>query len=341
MKKLINIAVCGALILMGYNANAQGDIHFSQFVSSPLNINPAQAGMFDGDIRIANNYRNQWGSVSSPYKTIAVGVDGVLARPRNEKGILGGGLSFYNDNAGDSEMKTTGIGLSLAYHLPINDYQYFSFGLQGGLLQRKITYDNLYWDQQWNGLAFDQTSASGESTRGISMQTMDFATGVQWFNEINDDKRLSLGVGAFHLTRPSVDFNMGEDPIYVKYMIHGGAEIGKSTNNVVFMPNFLVMKQGPNFLANVGAEVKYIVRERAHYTGLNDEISVGFGGYYRFGDAFYALFRLGIGDFNLGVSYDLNLSGLNVATNGKGGLEVMLKFQTSFSKRIRTGVKFM
>lgn len=341
MRKLINIALCAGLVITGLNVNAQQDVHFSQFVSSPLNINPALAGIFDGDLRITNNYRSQWGSISSPYKTLGVGIDGVLSRPKGEKGILGGGLNFYNDVAGDSEMTTTSVNLTLAYHLPLTNYQYLSFGLQGGLLQRSITYDNLYWDQQWNGLTFDTNNPSGESTRGISTKTMDFAFGMQWFNEVDDNKRFSFGVGAFHLTRPSIDFNLGDERIFMKYMIHGGAELSKESNNVVFMPNFLVMKQGPNFLANVGAEVKYIVRERSHYTGLNDEISLGFGGYYRLGDAFYALFRLGLGDFNLGVSYDVNVSGLNVATNGNGGLEIMLKYQTSFSKRTRTGVRFM
>ena len=170
---------------------------------------------------------------------------------------------------------------------------------------------------------------------------MDFAAGLQWFNEIDDHKRISFGIGAFHLTRPNIDFNLGDEQIYMKYMIHGGGEFSKESSNVSFLPNILVMKQGPNFLANLGAEVKYIMRERSRYTGLNDEINIGFGGYYRVGDAFYAVLRLGLGDFGLGVSYDLNLSGLNVATNGMGGLEVMLKYQTSFSKRVRTGVRFM
>ena len=132
MRRGLYIAICFGLLISGVETKAQQDIHFSQFVSSPLNINPALAGIFDGDLRIANNYRNQWSSVSSPYKTISAGIDGVLSRPKGEKGILGGGLNFYNDIAGDSEMTTTNVGLTVAYHLPLTDYQYLSFGLQGG-----------------------------------------------------------------------------------------------------------------------------------------------------------------------------------------------------------------
>ncbi|MEK7227019.1 MAG: type IX secretion system membrane protein PorP/SprF, partial [Bacteroidota bacterium] len=42
------------------------DIHFSQFLSSPMNLNPALAGQFDGDHRFVMNHRNQWSSVTVP-----------------------------------------------------------------------------------------------------------------------------------------------------------------------------------------------------------------------------------------------------------------------------------
>ena len=35
------------------------DIHFSNWQMSPLNLNPANTGMFEGDGRIIFNYRNQ------------------------------------------------------------------------------------------------------------------------------------------------------------------------------------------------------------------------------------------------------------------------------------------
>lgn len=339
----IGYIIVSLLLLSGTNqVMAQQDVHFSQFVSSPLNINPATVGIFDGDLRVTNNYRNQWGSVSSPYKTLAIGVDGVFSRPTGKsKGMFGGGLSFYNDKAGDSQMNTTAINLTLAYHLQLNLEQYLSFGLQAGMLQRSINYTNLYWDQQWTGLAFDQSLSNGESTRTMSVQSVDFGAGMQWFAEVNKESRLFAGVGVFHLTKPDLDFFQTTENLYTKFSIHGGAELMKPQTTVTFVPNFLVMMQGPNLLINLGSEVKFLLRERSQYTGLNDEIWLGFGGYYRFGDAFYSVFRLGLGDFHLGFSYDLNLSALNVATKGLGGMEIMIKYQTSFSKRVRTGVRFL
>jgi len=37
------------------------DLHFSQFMQTPLLINPAHTGFIpDGDYRVGVNYRNQW-----------------------------------------------------------------------------------------------------------------------------------------------------------------------------------------------------------------------------------------------------------------------------------------
>lgn len=342
MKFKITHTLAACCLLIASSAQAQQDAHFSQYFSSPLNINPATAGLFDGDFRVVNNYRSQWGSVSSPYKTISIGIDGVLTnRTSSKEGFLGGGIVFNNDQTGDSEMNSTTVNIDIAYHKKINSFQYLSFGLQGGFLQRSIRYDNLYWDNQWNGLTFDTNTSSGESTRGTQISTLDFGAGTHWFAELSKYKRLFAGIGVMHLTKPDVSFMGIDDRLYRRLNIHGGAELSKDISNVMFIPNFLVSLQGPNTLINVGSDVKYVMRPRSQYTGLNDEISLGFGMYYRYGDAFFGLFRVGLGDFHLGVSYDLNLSGLSVATNGLGGYEVMLKYQTSFSKRRQTGVRFL
>ncbi|MBL4576991.1 MAG: hypothetical protein JKX74_00885, partial [Flavobacteriales bacterium] len=46
----ISAAIIALLALGSINVNAQ-DIHFSQFSSSPLTLNPGHTGAFDGDVR--------------------------------------------------------------------------------------------------------------------------------------------------------------------------------------------------------------------------------------------------------------------------------------------------
>ena len=72
MKTLRNsIIVVG--LLLGLNGLSQ-DTHFSQVAYSPLTLNPALAGA-NSVLQGVMNYRNQWNSVTSPYKTFAASID--------------------------------------------------------------------------------------------------------------------------------------------------------------------------------------------------------------------------------------------------------------------------
>ena len=74
MKMLKLTAVTFLLgIYTGQALHAQ-DLHYSQFMNSPLLTNPANTGFIpDGDYRLGANFRNQWSSVTAfPYKTFSV-----------------------------------------------------------------------------------------------------------------------------------------------------------------------------------------------------------------------------------------------------------------------------
>src|SRR5258706_13524481 len=91
------------LIVIG-SAKAQ-DPNFSQFFSSPLNINPALTGKIDADWRVISNFRDQWIGPSSPYVTGTISYDRKLFQnevPMNssradEGNILGiGGMLMFD-----------------------------------------------------------------------------------------------------------------------------------------------------------------------------------------------------------------------------------------------------
>src|SRR5450432_1209466 len=55
-------------LLMSISSYGQ-DPSFSQFFSSPLNINPALTANINTDWRVISNIRNQWVGLASPYAT--------------------------------------------------------------------------------------------------------------------------------------------------------------------------------------------------------------------------------------------------------------------------------
>jgi hypothetical protein len=68
MRKLLPfLSLSGLLIATG--ATAQ-DIHFTQYQMQPLLQSPAMAGI-GHDLRAVLQHRNQWASVTTPFKTTA------------------------------------------------------------------------------------------------------------------------------------------------------------------------------------------------------------------------------------------------------------------------------
>jgi hypothetical protein len=99
MKRLLlTVTICGTLVS---KALAQ-DPNFSQFFASPLTLNPAMTGKFDGVYRVAGNYRNQWPTIYKAFTTYTASFDmGILKNRIPEYDQLGVGILGFSDQAGD------------------------------------------------------------------------------------------------------------------------------------------------------------------------------------------------------------------------------------------------
>src|ERR1017187_7892961 len=145
MRKLIT--VCLMVFWLG-NVSAQ-DPHFSQFFSSPLTLNPAFTGKFDGVLRIAGNYRNQWPSINNAYTTGTISVDFPILRNKlPEMDTWGIGILGLTDQAAAGILTTNYLGLSTAYHkaLDENGYQQISAGFMATFGQKKLDVSKLVFE---------------------------------------------------------------------------------------------------------------------------------------------------------------------------------------------------
>src|SRR5688572_7098340 len=74
------------------------DPHFSQFFASPLTLNPAFTGKFDGSWRLAANHRDQWPSIPKAYVTTSASFDFPILKSRiPENDVFGVGISGVSD----------------------------------------------------------------------------------------------------------------------------------------------------------------------------------------------------------------------------------------------------
>ena len=110
------------------------DLHFSQFMNSPLLTNPANTGFIPAaDYRLGINYRNQWSSIMTvPYKTMSAYGDVQVFRNRIETGWMGLGGVILHDVAGSGNLTSTKVYGSVAYHQMINAGSLLSVGFNIG-----------------------------------------------------------------------------------------------------------------------------------------------------------------------------------------------------------------
>ncbi len=111
MKKTACILLSSLCI--SFFAKAQ-DPHFSQFFSSPLTLNPALTGKFDGILRVAGNYRNQWPAFNNVYTTSTLSVDfPIMQKKIPEHDTWGLGILALTDKAAGGILTNNYIGVSL------------------------------------------------------------------------------------------------------------------------------------------------------------------------------------------------------------------------------------
>ena len=92
------------------------------------------------------------------------------------------------------------------------------------------------------------------------------------------------------------------------------------------LPNLILLKQGPSTEINVGALIRYSIREESKYTGFLKETALFFGVFSRTGDALIPTVMFEVANYSVGFSYDINTSDLKDATGGNGGVEISLRF---------------
>jgi type IX secretion system PorP/SprF family membrane protein len=334
MKKFSAITI---FILLRLSVNAQ-DIHFSQFYMAPLQLNPALAGA-QHDAQFLLNYKDQWQSIGSPYKTAAFSYDMRLNRHSGKKNILAAGVNFFSDKAGDAKMGTTQAMITLAYHARIGDNSTFGGAVTGGFAQHSIDYSGLQWGNQYDGSQFNAGFATGEPSATTNFSYADFGGGLlynydnnlQSKNQVisNHDLKLNFGIACFHLNRPEYSYYGNTDErLYMKYVVHGNALVSFSSSNLALAPGFMYYRQGATQEIYCGTLLRYTIRQDSKYTNFKQGAAVSAGAFLRAKDAVAATVLIEYARYALGLSYDVNVSRLESASLHRGGLEISLRFVT-------------
>lgn len=319
---------------------AQQDIHFSQFFNSSVALNPAEAGLAKSDVRVMANYRTQWSSINSPFKTTTLSVDAGLMERKLMNEYLGIGLDIFQDKSDETHAKTLGVGGSFSYISKIDRKSKLAFGLKLGFIQRSIDFTGMYWANQFDGQTFNTSIPSGLNFASSKVSVADIGAGVFYETAPARGKEFYAGISADHLTAPNVAFLGEEDKYLRRYTLKIGGKLSKVNSNFSVLPAAFAMYQGKNKYIVFGTDFKYLITKGSRTTGINKSVTFQGGGYVRLNDAVYGHVGMSYGDYAVSATFDLNISGLTLVAGTTGAMELMFIYTpaiTEFSKRKRTG----
>lgn len=321
--------VCCLLIFTGFVSYAQ-DIHLSQFYETPLLRNPALAGIFTGDVRIQAVYRNQWSSVTIPYQTGAL--SGEAKFPvGNHNDYITGGLQLTYDVAGSSHFRTSQVLPTINFHKSLSDEKdmYLSIGVMGGFSQRQFNPAKLTFDNQYNNGAFDPSAPNGEHFAKVGFTYPDVATGISFSSSLGENINWFVGTSYYHFNKPKVSFyNDKSIELHPKWEYNAGvsAQLSDFTRLIV---QYNQLKQGKYSEVNAGGLLGYTIQIRQGADNTNRMIYGGL--FYRLNDAIIPVIKLELEKYEVGFSYDFNVSKLSKASQGFGGYEISISYKGFFN----------
>ena len=321
MKKIIiSLSVLVALC----NVSFAQDLTFSQFYEAPLLRNPALAGIFNGDVRIKANLRNQW---SSTYKTGALSAEYKLPLNNAVGDWITLGTQITNDLAGDIKLSKTAILPVISFNKSLSQESdsYLSIAFMGGPV-----------NTQFNATELLTHENDPHLRQGSSYTYWDLGAGITYSSNYGEDIRYYLGAAMYHINNPKLNFfsdNTEFSLLGRKLVLNAGISAQTSDNNKVqgYVDNF---KQDGNeqFLAGMLYGVELGKRYEDGKT-----LGVNFGAFFRWNDALIPVVNFDIYDFNIGLSYDATISRLSTYSQSRGGIELSATYRAKLNRRTSAG----
>ena len=324
-----------ALLMGVFTSNAQ-DIHFSQYYASPLTLNPALTGKFDGLYRITGIYRGQYYGMTqsaSTFRTPSVSVDFSLLKEKMKGNALGVGLAVTHDGQTSTggNINTTSVALALGYTLNLGKKKatQLSVGLTPSYTFKSNNGAYEYPDA-FNQADLSYRTGTPEDEKITSPKVNYFNLSFGLFFNTNPIKWLTFyaGYAMLNVVRPNVAVITKGTPdgsIPFRHVVRGGFEFDL-TKKWTLIPGFLYQNMAKANEANFGVTVGYNIIDK-EVDGKRERATVFLGLWNRLGDDVNGAFayrnitpKIGgeYKNFRIGFAYDVDVSGFASDTKAAG-----------------------
>ena len=298
------------------------DPHFSQFFSSPLTLNPAFTGKFDGTLRLSGNYRNQWPTINRAYQTATLALDApILLNRLPEQDRWGVGFMGYTDKSANGAVKFNYFTASTAYHIGLDEegYHQVGAGFQATYANMLINTADLKFEDQLTASGF--TGVTSELFNGSTLKSsyVDVNAGLLYTGSNTDRDFYYAGVSMYHINRPKQQFTGALYLLSPRTTFHAGGYFPIGENLTLHLSGLTSLQAKATETVIGGA-----FQIQAGTETMINPINLYAGGWMRFKDALIPYIGIEMNDARLGISYDVNTSQLKSASASRGGIEISL-----------------
>lgn len=310
------------------------DIHFTQYYMSPMTLNPAMTGKFEGTARIGGIYRSQWSSViSNPFRTPSAWIDAPIIQGFRKRDWVGVGFMVYQDKTGTAGLTHSAGKLGAVYHLGLDKKgnAVLSIGGHYGGEQRKIDENALKFGDGFNSDGSYTQSNSADFNRILgNAKYTDIDLGVVLSSRLNKTMDFNIGFSMYHMFKPNYSLvstggtggtgtaQQGVSKIPRRAIAHGQFNM-ELTDKWSLSPSFIFQTMEGNDEIMVQGLAGYLFNAEKGIT-----LNMGLG--YRLSDAINVLAGIKVKSLTVGIAYDINTSSLRTASNYRGGFEIAANY---------------
>jgi len=311
------------LSLVGMKSLSAQDPSFSQFFSSPLNINPALTANINADWRFISNLRDQWINPASPYVTGTVSFDKKILQDKNvyatEDNIMGVGGMIMFDHAFSGIVKSTYASLDLSYNIKLAEEGERShrFGAGFGAIygHRRIDFSRVDFEEQFTVFGFNTSLPTGEPALSQMKAYISVSAGLIYTYR-SENSNFDAGIAGFHLNKPKQTFLKDDNQILaMRKVAHANFETFINERVVLSTNAVYQFQQQANYFS-VGGALGYFLGDY--------ETLINAGLWYWSENALVPYLGLAYKDLQVGISYDITTSKLNQAARKPSTWELSL-----------------
>lgn len=305
------------------------NISYSQYQYTPLYTNPAMLAM-KSEASFSFIHRTEQLTSDVQFNTSALMGTYAFVNKKTNKRSGGAGISAVKDvQVGGDAFKVQGVSAGYAYNLPVMKNHFVSFGLQAGYFERRISGDSYTTGSQWiDNVGFDRSAPIGEVFLDDRKTYFTISSGIMWYVEDDNARNIfNLGVSTYHLNKPDISFNEGEDRLDYRYIATGYLALLRS-EKLLFGPEMMFIYQNQESQISPGGALSYYFESENPFSAVKNG-SIDLKARYTIDNALVMGLQLHQPHFSVGFSYDFGVGGAHTLTDNRNATELLITIKKS------------